>query len=297
MKRLVLKRKKAAPPVDVAAIALRLAVMLQAGIAPQSAWRHLGDSEPAVAPIAKRIAKERDVVEVLTSSNREWRDLAAAWHVASTVGAPLGPSLRAIAGALGDAQAAADDAKVALTEPAASARLMLWLPVVGLLLGAVLGFDTFGVITTTIAGAVCVGLGLLLVLIARAWTKRLVAVATATGELPGLDAELIALALSGGVSVSGAREIVREVRPVVDDEQQQTESVLELSATAGVPAVELLRATGEYARSQAKLHARRKAAKLSTKLLLPLALCTLPAFLLLGVAPMLLSIIFSTALP
>ncbi len=45
------------------------------------------------------------------------------------------------------------------------------------------------------------------------------------------------------------------------------------------------------------LHGRLRAAKLSTRLLIPLGVCTLPAFLLLGVAPMLLSVLASTPLP
>ena len=46
--------------------------------------------------------------------------------------------------ALRDAQEAADDVRVALAEPAATAKLMGWLPLVAVLLGVALGFDTFG---------------------------------------------------------------------------------------------------------------------------------------------------------
>jgi tight adherence protein B len=42
---------------------------------------------------------------------------------------------------------------------------------------------------------------------------------------------------------------------------------------------------------------RLRAAHLSTRLLLPLGVCTLPAFLLLGVAPLLLSVLGSTPVP
>ena len=52
--------------------------------------------------------------------------------------------LRGLAAALRDAQEAADDVRVALAEPAGTARLMGWLPLVAVGLGAALGFDTFG---------------------------------------------------------------------------------------------------------------------------------------------------------
>ena len=57
-----------------------------------------------------------------------------------------------------------------------------------------------------------------------------------------------------------------------------------------MPAVELLRASAALARHRARVDGRLRAARLSSRLLLPLGVCTLPAFLLLGVAPMLLSV-------
>ena len=66
--------------------------------------------------------------------------------------------------------------------------------------------------------------------------------------------------------------------------------MLALSRSAGVPAVELLRASAALARHRARVDGRLRAARLSSRLLLPLGVCTLPAFLLLGVAPMLLSV-------
>ena len=66
--------------------------------------------------------------------------------------------------------------------------------------------------------------------------------------------------------------------------------VLRLSQRAGIPAAELLKATAALARHRARIDGRLRAARLSSRLLLPLGICTLPAFLLLGVAPMLLSV-------
>ena len=64
----------------------------------------------------------------------------------------------------------------------------------------------------------------------------------------------------------------------------------------GVPAAELLRAASGIARHRARTEGRLRAAALSSRLLLPLGVCILPAFLLLGVAPMLLSVLASTSL-
>ena len=73
-------------------------------------------------------------------------------------------------------------------------------------------------------------------------------------------------------------------------ESDGVDAVLALSRSAGVPAVELLRASAALARHRARVDGRLRAARLSSRLLLPLGVCTLPAFLLLGVAPMMLSV-------
>ncbi|ERK72364.1 hypothetical protein N136_01288, partial [Leifsonia aquatica ATCC 14665] len=55
-----------------------------------------------------------------------------------------------------------------------------------------------------------------------------------------------------------------------------------------------LASAAEQHRRSARASGRRAAADLGVRLLLPLALCVLPSFLLLGVAPMVLGLISST---
>ena len=295
----------------VADTVLRLAVLLQAGVAPARAWAYLaeaGDDKAArvcaavaegsplpdaiaIAPASASSRRARAVAQGESS----WRDLAAAWRVAIAVGAPLAESLRALSVALRDAQEAADDVRVALAEPAATAKLMGWLPLVAVLLGVALGFDTFGTLVGSPIGIACLVLGIALIFGAQRWNAALVKRARAGSGIPGLDAELLAIALSGGVSIDRARRLVREATAAPTD--AATDAVLDLSRSAGVPAVELLRASSALARHRARVDGRLRAARLSTRLLVPLGVCTLPAFLLLGVAPMLLSVMTSVPLP
>ncbi|MFB7892385.1 type II secretion system F family protein [Microbacterium sp. NPDC056044] len=314
---------------DVAETVLRLAVLLQAGIAPARAWEHLArGGDPAAGHVTSAIARGVPLHEAITTGGPgAWREVGVACQVALVVGAPLADCLRGLAAALRDAQEAADDVRVALAEPAGTARLMSWLPLVAVGLGAALGFDTFATLFTDPLGLACLGAGAVLMLAAHRWTKRLVRAAAASDDAPGLDAELIAIALSGGVSIDRARAVVRDARrlgaagesagddgdgdgggaldPTVARGATKTgadagsadagaaddvDAVLALSRTAGVPAVELLRATAAHARHRARVDARLRAARLSSRLLLPLGVCTLPAFLLLGVAPMLLGV-------
>lgn len=305
----------------VADTVLRLAVLLQAGIAPAAAWRHLAaaaeseastiatsagtrrarsrDAPPAAPRIVERLDARMALHEAIRLEGGVWTDVAAAWEIAVAVGAPLAESLRGLAESLRDAHAAVDDVRIALAEPAGTARLMLWLPLVGVALGTALGFDTVPVLLTNPIGLACLGAGVGLLLLARGWTAKLVRSAEPTGEVPGIHAELTAIALSGGVSLERARVLVSDaLAPATRTATApaSTDAVLELSRAAGVPAVELLRASAAAARHRSRTDGRLRAARLASKLLLPLGVCTLPAFLLLGVAPLLLSVLKTTPL-
>lgn len=269
----------------------------------------------AVAPVrrrwGRRAAAERDRAAA-------WRDIAAAWEVAATVGAPLAESLRGMSRALRDAQETLDDVRVAMAEPTHTARLMSVLPFVGVVIALALGFDMIGVLTTPGAGLACLVAGLAMIAGGRLWTSGLIRAARPAQGTPGLHAELTAIALGGGVSLDRARALVAgatgaEAHPSsapfeasadagsathggasADDE---VERVLDLSRRAGIPAIDLLRATAEQQRSSARTDGRVRAARLGTRLLLPLGACTLPAFLCLGVVPMLLAVLQTTSLP
>lgn len=299
-------------------IALRLAVLLQAGVAPVTAWRFLADAdEPDAARIVAAHDAGEELVAAIAHAGERWGPIAAAWRIATEVGAPLAEGLRAVAIALRDANDGRDDVAVALAEPAATSRLMSWLPLVAVALGAALGFDVLRVLTTTPIGIGCLIAGLLLMVGAHRWTARLVRAARPDDAVPGLTAELIALALSGGVSIERARALAAEGACLagagegsasraapsawIDGGQAEgdggeVDRILRLSRSAGVPAVELLRACAAMDRQQARTDGRTRAARLSAGLLLPLGICVLPAFVVLGVAPMLMSILSTTSL-
>lgn len=278
----------------VAGVVQRLAVLLQAGIAPPTAWRHLaGAGDPTAALVARSLDRGGAVAPVLVGRGDAWRQIGVAWQVATTVGAPLAESLRGTAEALRDAHQARDDVRIALAEPQATARLIGWLPLVALALGAALGFDPLAALASPV-GVACLVAGLVLMVITHRWTRALVRRAQPGGEIPGLSDEVMAVALSGGVSIPRAVAVVEAASGATIDEH--TRDVLDLSAKAGAPAVELLRAEAAARRQASRTEGRLTASALSGRLLLPLGVCTLPAFLLLGVGPMLLSVLTSSSL-
>ncbi|WP_217182618.1 type II secretion system F family protein [Streptomyces sp. AC495_CC817] len=283
---------------DAALSVQTLAVLLQAGASPHVAWRHLAESgDPRATAIVKRTQAGTPLVTAIEAEGGAWIDLAAAWEIGSTVGAPLAEVLRAIAETLRDGASAADDVRIALAEPAGTARLLLWMPLTGLLLGVALGFDTVGVMVGTPLGAACGVLGLLLVFVSRLWMRALLRRAQPKPGTPGMQAELLAVALRGGASVERALRLVSESPASTRRGEERVAAVLELSRAAGVPAVELLRASAAQDRHRERIDGRLRASALSTRMLIPLGVCTLPAFMLLGVAPLLLSVLSTTSLP
>ncbi|CAN5553593.1 hypothetical protein BH10ACT7_BH10ACT7_06470 [soil metagenome] len=282
------------PLSEVATVTQRLAVLLAAGVAPASAWTYVG-----VQVDAARVAES--LVE--TTAHRPeleaqaWRGLAAAWAIATDAGAPLAPTLRDYATALRSLAHSQREAEVALTGPIATARLVMVLPVIGILFGMALGFDTVGTLFGSPPGWACLIVGAVLMLAANRWNHRLVTAAQPGEATPGIECDLMAIAVSGGGSLDRARAALDQTvaRFHLVARADRIDGVLDLSRRAGVPAAELLRGEADEARRSAAADAQAKAAALSVSLMLPLGLCVLPAFMVLGVFPLLIAVISSTA--
>lgn len=319
---------------DVADAAGRLAVLLAAGVPPGAAWGYLsesvdlaettgdarrgltitdaviraaagaaqrgGDVPRAIAAAADAAVpgtKHRSTRRRNTDVQEAWRGLAVALQVATESGAPLAEALRDLSSSLRDLGQMQRDRETALAGPRATARMVLALPAVGILFGAGLGFDTLHVLVATPAGLGCLAAGAALLLAARAWNRALLRRARPRQRMPGLAIELVAVAMTGGGSAPGALERVASACARFDHappDPAAVDSVLALAQRAGVGTVELLRAEAEQARRNARSNAQATSAALGVRLMAPLAVCVLPAFMLLSVAPLVMSILSST---
>lgn len=226
-----------------------------------------------------------------------WDDVRAVLAVAERTGAPVAPTLRALAGALRRAASGDRAVRVALAGPRTSANVVLTLPAVGVLLGSLWGIDTTAVLLRTPVGWVCGTAALLLVGVGRAWTARLVRAATPEGGVPGVLLDAWAVALAGGGSWTSAASAVREAlrdRPSRSVEVERLQETLDLARRAGVPAAALLRAAADDVRDDVAAEALAAAERLGVRLVLPLGTCVLPAFVLVGVVPVVVGILSST---
>jgi tight adherence protein B len=227
-----------------------------------------------------------------------WLALAAAWAVAGEAGAPLAATLRALAGTFRDQAQLERDLAVALAGPRATARMVGAMPVIGVLFGALLGFDTVSTLLGTMPGLLCLALGCALMLAGAGWSRALVRRAVGTPD-DGLMLELLSIAMSGGMSAERARALADGAarRFLIGPNEagaRAIDGVIALSRKAGVPAVELLRSEAQQARLRARSAGEERAARLAVTLMIPLGLCVLPAFMLVGVLPLLISVLSST---
>jgi tight adherence protein B len=298
---------------DVAALCERLAVLLSSGLGPSSAWQYVSDGagrrrsavDDRITRVAAAVVDGEHVPDALLAessrgtNDEAWRAVAAAWAVSARSGAPLAPALRSFSDALRSLAQSRREVDTALAGPLVTSRIVLALPLAAVALGSALGFDVIGVLFGSPVGFVCLGLGGALALCAVLWVSRLAAGARRGPMAPGLAAELVAIALGGGSSGEAAVELVTAAveRAGLDlSVSADVWHILDLSRRAGVPAGELLRSEAESSRRAARAEGAARAARLGSLLMIPLGVCVLPAFLVLGVVPMVLSLLSSTGL-
>ena len=131
----------------------------------------------------------------------------------------------------------------------------------------------------------------------------LVAAAVEAGLPPGRALEAAVDALAGtGTEETALRRVAVQLswgsspeeawRDLTGESERWDElaEALLLSTRTGAPAASLLASAAASARAARRWEAEAAAARLSALLVLPLGLCTLPAFLLLGVVPVVLTL-------
>lgn len=178
---------------------VEVASLLRAGVTPADAWSlvlgtPVPDRVPTVAQLAAVAGGDRAARRAGGSrggggSARRSRGspgaplaaVVAAARMADELGAPLAGVLDQVAAAIA-AQAEADaDVEAALAGPRSSARVLAWLPLLGLVLGTALGANPVRVLLGGGLGSAAGALGALLVLVGRRWSGALLRRAARAG--------------------------------------------------------------------------------------------------------------------
>ena len=266
----------------------RVASLLRAGLSPAQAltFAHL------------------DVRTTPTSSAPTPQALIAElWTFALESGAAPARVLEVCADAFAAAAENARQARVHLAGPQAATNLVMTLPLVALAGGFLTGYNPLSFLLGTALGWIVLASAALLTFLAHRWSRRMVRQAQTWEWSRGMAAEVMALSLTAGHSVSHAHALASDVarRYVVNADLAQSEITQcdELAALArhtGVGLAGLLRSQAQSERDHSREEAQMQVEKLSVRLMIPLGVCVLPAFIAVGVLPLVASVISSTAL-
>ena len=261
-------------------------------------------------------------------SRERLRDLQLSLRMSESAGAPLATSLERAAEHAEERIDALLGRQSALAAPRATGRILSWLPLLGLGLGVLMGSDPVGVLTGSILGALTGLLGLGLAFAGRRWTAALVHRAEVesaasngaeqTSNMPPVDTalvlELLAAQLRVGLAPLAALGTLAEalnsraLHTVCQRLQMgsgwgsawsgsaagtfgELRDALAPAYTGGAPSTALLLSIADAHRLSERRAAERAAGKLSVALVVPLGLCSLPAFICLGIVPILISLL------
>lgn len=302
---------------DAAELALRCAALLRGGVLPARAVV-LACADPpdtragggqrggggtgglGYAGIAERIADGCSPSESLAGCGApEWRVLAVAWRLAEQSGAPLAPALHRIGTALRGLEQLRARRAVLLAGPRATVRLVSALPPLALLLGALLGFDPVPVLLSSL-GAVLLAAGTLLLAVGVAWGRALLRRLEREDCVAGIELELVWVALGGGAPPGAAAlraadaidAFGAEWVPFAAFERSGALAAAVAAAqSTGAPLQRLLLEEAVAARARAQARLEQGAERLGVRVLVPMGVCVLPAFIVLGVLPVLIAML------
>ncbi|MDR2348240.1 MAG: type II secretion system F family protein [Bifidobacteriaceae bacterium] len=248
--------------------------------------------------------------------------VAAIHRVATDAGASAAALLGSVSGALADAEETADALDAAMAGPKSSARMLQFLPLMGLVLGGLMGAAPLPVLFGGGAGTVALIAGLALIAVGKLWSDALVRAASRPPSTDPLVAGVLAAALRAGLVLPAALRRVGEAWPgqlgailqaagrqlargqswdaAWESARAEATGACAQFAEAlcralrpvwesGAEAGPLLEGLAARAARAERRRLRQAAARLGVHLMAPLGLCYLPAFIALGLAPVVLS--------
>lgn len=249
-----------------------LAHLIEAGIPATQAWQL---SRPDIDKLPANEIVELELV----------------WGFATRIGAPLGEAMSQFHEFARDQARSQREREQAQAVPSATRKLLLWLPLMSLAFAQLAGFDLARGFSHPVGMASAVLSAGLLWLGAR-WSRSYLALPDEP-RAEVLTLILMQLALRSGIGVTAAKRLcLAELEKLGDVvEFDSATEVIALSAETGAAVADLMLARATELREQAATRSITAAQRASVKLLLPLGLTALPAFLLLTLTPIFISLV------
>jgi len=206
-------------------------------------------------------------------------DLLGKLEFALSVGAPLGPFLTQLDRISQDERIADFELEQALAIPRATRRLLLWLPLFSLLFAQLLGLATLNALLNPLVLISFLLAGMLLFIGAKISSRQLKQLSV---DLEIEPMQHFMLALSAGL---GLAEIRDQMPAVLSD--ARVRRLINIGLETGARLSPLVQAEISFAIANKLADQIEATKRLSVRILVPLGLTTLPAFMLLTVPPIL----------
>lgn len=290
-------------PGDAARVAERIASMLSSGVAAHRAFSVLAGedgADPEIIRVAAEVAEGGAIADALAAGpGPEWRVFGAAWDLAEESGAPLAASLERIAQTLGRLAEVDQRRTVLLSGPIATIRTVVALPPLSLALGWLLGFDPFRVFLGPWGWLLLVS-GISFLLAGSGWGRGLVRRAVGSRAVSGLEFDLAEIALGGGAGTSVLRRRIVDAVDRVGAEWIRFDDLTDCSplvqclgsaGATGAPISDLLAGESRRRVAASLSEMERACERLGVRILLPICACILPAFVVIGVVPVVISML------
>jgi hypothetical protein len=214
-------------------------------------------------------------------------------------GAPAGPALDQMLASEKRRLEHESRVQVALQAPIMTVRLMNWLPVGSLGLSQMAGLNPLGFLILTIPGCFVLALAVAMNLAGAKWSARIIGgVIQADSRLDGQVSLLASQALAAGLSLRQVLKLLREGQVAEQtgeqaeaqggerpEELELVELLVERHKLSGISLRKLLAAQAHALEDENQQALSQKLARLPVRLLAPMTVFYLPAFMLLTVLP------------
>lgn len=221
------------------------------------------------------------------------------WQLATRLGGPAAVALKRLAEVFLTTEKSRQEVTLAFAAPRATAKLVLGLPFVALGLAQVLGMNPFGAIFGSPLGFISVALGTALLIVGQLWSQRILAKAAPSERDPSCLIDCTVIGLQAGLPLEQARVAAETAYAQVfnlDPDENIAVAINtagQLSRSTGAALTQILSSVADRIRERERYDTANRIARLSIRLMIPLGVAVLPAFVLLSVVPIAISLLSS----
>ncbi len=298
------------PEVSASLIIAEVIARLNAGASVESAWQ--AALEDAGIQFEGPVIDHEGVPTAVTDNRlRASSSISAACKLTHQIGAPLAEILESVLDTIDEVDAADRARVVASAGPQMTARLLTVLPLVGVIASIALGVDVLGLWMSGGAATFAAIIGVILWITGHEWSRRMIKKTMADSNTrvdPVVMMDLLVASLRSGASIPhsltalgkacGEPQFERcgtllrvgapfsALEAEIDDPLHlNLVRALRPAWTFGASPTPLLGLMGKRIRAARGTRAQEEAERLAVRLVIPLGLCLLPAFVAIGVVP------------